>query len=149
VVAQVKLGEMYSEGHGVPKNYSLAAQWFRKAADQGNAEAQASLGQLYVDGHGVPQDPAAAASWFRKAADQGSPRAQYDLGQIYKTGHKVPLDYGQAYFWLDLAAASSSGPTQEKFARSRDEAAGKLTPEQLVQAQDRASKWFATHATRP
>jgi TPR repeat protein len=31
---------MYQYGHGVPKNYQLAADWFRKAAEQGIAVAQ-------------------------------------------------------------------------------------------------------------
>jgi TPR repeat protein len=38
------------------QNYCETAQWFRKAADQGNAKGQYSLGALYVEGRGVPQD---------------------------------------------------------------------------------------------
>jgi TPR repeat protein len=30
---------MYYWGLGVPQNYSLAAKWFQKAAEQGHAEA--------------------------------------------------------------------------------------------------------------
>jgi len=58
--AQGMLGTMYDEGSGVPQNYALrrlyekghgvlqdyaeAAKWFRKAADQGYAQAQNNLG---------------------------------------------------------------------------------------------------------
>jgi TPR repeat protein len=38
---------MYREGEGVPQNYAEALKWFRKAADQGNANAQFKLGIMY------------------------------------------------------------------------------------------------------
>jgi TPR repeat protein len=41
----------------VRQDYIEAANWFRKAADQGNADAQTSLGVLYVNGQGVPKCP--------------------------------------------------------------------------------------------
>ena len=40
VVAQFCLGFMYDEGLGVVQDYAEAVQWYRKAADQGNAGAQ-------------------------------------------------------------------------------------------------------------
>ena len=36
--AQFSLGAMYDEGQGVPQNYAVAVEWFRKAADQGLAQ---------------------------------------------------------------------------------------------------------------
>ena len=41
--AQVNLGFMYKSGHGVPRDAAEAVQWFRRAANQGNAEAQDNL----------------------------------------------------------------------------------------------------------
>ena len=38
--AQAFLGLLYAEGHGVPKNYVKARQWYEKAAAQGDADAQ-------------------------------------------------------------------------------------------------------------
>ena len=57
----------------MPQDYTQAAKWYRKAADQGNADAQPNLGLMYEKGQGVPQDYAQAVSWYRKAADQGTP----------------------------------------------------------------------------
>ena len=37
--AQFKLGVMYMNGHGVPKNYNSAFYWFAKAAEQGDMKA--------------------------------------------------------------------------------------------------------------
>jgi hypothetical protein len=67
---------MFAEGRGVAQSDGEAAQWFRKAADQGNATAQFTLGGLFSQGRGVAQSDAEAARWCRKAADQGFKEAQ-------------------------------------------------------------------------
>ena len=59
---------MYSSGQGVPQDFAEAARWYRKAADQGLAEAQANLGDLYFKGRGVTQDNAEAHMWLSIAA---------------------------------------------------------------------------------
>ncbi|WP_193771509.1 tetratricopeptide repeat protein [Candidatus Magnetaquicoccus inordinatus] len=38
--AQSQLGRMYSVGEGVKQDAKKAAEWYRKAADQGNATAK-------------------------------------------------------------------------------------------------------------
>ena len=38
-VAQSNLGMMYENGTGVPQDHAEAVQWFRLAADQGQANA--------------------------------------------------------------------------------------------------------------
>ena len=67
---------VYDEGRGVPKSDQLAATWYSKAADQGDADAQYTLGQMYADGRGLPKDAKQAATWYRKAAEQGHADAQ-------------------------------------------------------------------------
>jgi len=42
----------------------MATAWFRKAAEQGNADAQLSLGVKCEFGLGVEQDYAQAVVWF-------------------------------------------------------------------------------------
>jgi len=44
-VAQFDLGLLYNKGWGVPRDYVQAVRWYRRAADQGNADAQYNLGQ--------------------------------------------------------------------------------------------------------
>ena len=43
--AQTALGTAYQEGNGVFQNDALAAKWFRKAADQGDANTENKLGK--------------------------------------------------------------------------------------------------------
>jgi hypothetical protein len=145
--AQFNLGVLYKDGQGVPQDYAQAAVWFRKAAEQGNADAQFNLGILYKDGQGIPQDYAQAAAWYRKAAEQGDADALLKLGAAYIIGRGVPQSYEEAYFWFDLAA-SGKITIAEDGAKSRDDAASHLTPAILARVQERARKWFETHAVK-
>jgi TPR repeat protein len=62
---------MYYTGQDIPQDYAQAVQWYRKAAEQGLAQAQYNLGFMYDKGRGVRQDDAQAVAWYRKAAEQG------------------------------------------------------------------------------
>jgi hypothetical protein len=84
--AQYRLGASYAYGEGVPKDYTEAVRWCRKAADQGDAKARYALGFMSDKGQGVPQDYAEVARWHRKAADQGDVDAQYVLSDMYRNG---------------------------------------------------------------
>ena len=53
------------------QDYAAAAGWYRKAADQGNADAQYNLGNKYANGQGVPQDYVQAHKWFNLSATSG------------------------------------------------------------------------------
>jgi len=44
--AQARLGFRYASGCGVAQNYTEALSWFRKAAEQGNADAEDLLGHI-------------------------------------------------------------------------------------------------------
>jgi TPR repeat protein len=73
--AQFTLGVMYDDGIGLPRNFSLALLWYKRAAAQGLADAQYMAGRFYGNGRGVRQDPAAALFWFELAAAGGHPLA--------------------------------------------------------------------------
>lgn len=62
---------MYENGAGVEKDYSIAAQWYRKAAAKGLAEACRNLGSIYLWGNDVDKDNMEAAKWLYKAAQKG------------------------------------------------------------------------------
>ena len=59
-----------------------AVKWYRKAADQGHADAQCNLGFMYANGLFVKQSYPEAAKWYKKAADQGHTRAQLRLKRL-------------------------------------------------------------------
>ena len=57
---------MYDTGDDVPKDSVEAAKWYRKAAEQGAANAQNSLGACYWLGNGVPKDYVQAYKWLTR-----------------------------------------------------------------------------------
>jgi TPR repeat protein len=69
-------------GLGVSKDAAEAVTWFRKAAEQNNAEAQYNLGYCYQNGIGEAKDTAEAVTWYRKAAAQGIENAKEALRRL-------------------------------------------------------------------
>ena len=115
---------------------------YRKAADQGNADAQYNLGFAYDGGQGIPEDKAKAAKWYRKAADQGNALAQTELGYACEKGAGLPQDYIQGYMWYNLASAQGIELAKEwKLAVSK-----KMTKEQIAEAQKLSTQWFERKA---
>ena len=109
---QAILGEMYSEGAGVPENQETAVKWYRKAALQGNADAQYYLGECYCFGKGVAENDAEAVKWFQKAAVQGDTYAQYYLGECYYLGRGVAENDAEAVKWFQKAAEQGNADAQ-------------------------------------
>jgi len=143
--AQSLLGSAYLNGRGVPHNDDEALRWFQLAADQGDADAQFQLGVMHDEGRSVSQDHAEAASWYARAAARGNAQAQYNLGLAYAKGEGVDQDNVRAHMWLNLAAsrfaASDSFSRGAVAGRSRDVVAGKMTRDEVTEAQRMAREW--------
>jgi TPR repeat protein len=121
----------------VGKDAAEAVKWFRKAAEQGNADAQNKLGCCYEEGSGAKKDLAEAAKWYRKAAEQGNAYAQHNLGVCYKSGTGVPKNFVEAHKWHNLASAQGFGTAKTQ--RFWSEVF--MTREQIAEAQRRASEF--------
>ena len=100
--AQYSLGEMYFTGQGAEKDLAAAAQWFRKAAEQGHAEAQYRMGSAYYNG--VKRNYREAVRWYQMAATHESTDAQTALGNMYHNGTGVVKSYFNAVWWYSQAA---------------------------------------------
>jgi len=106
------LGVIYEGGHGVPRNEERKTKyfreatedWYRTAAERGDADAETVLGDAYAFGRGVPQDAVQAADWYRRAADQGNPRAENNVGYLYTAGLGLKQDFTEAIQWFRRAA---------------------------------------------
>jgi TPR repeat protein len=96
---------MFAYGlEGATNDYVKAINWYRKAAERGNAKSQLELGTIYFIGLGVPKNDEEAVKWFRKSAEQGNALAQINLGGMYSRGEGVPLDAFKAAEWYRKAA---------------------------------------------
>jgi TPR repeat protein len=125
-------------GYGVPQDYAEAEMWYRKAAEQGHAEAKFNLGIMYYNGRGVLQDYVEAAKWYHEAAEQGDQWAQNNLGVMHENGEGVPTDWMTAYMWFDLAARQGN----EKARENRTELAARMTATEVARAEELVWEWF-------
>lgn len=96
-----------------------AAQYYRRAAEQGNAEGQYSLAALYAAGEGVGQDAKMARELFEQAAKQGHAQAINALAAGFMTGSlefKGERD-AEGLTWARKAADQDHVPTLEYLAK--------------------------------
>jgi uncharacterized protein len=115
-------------------------QWFRKAAEGGNADADAELCMDYQIGEELPVDFAQAAYWCRLAAEHvpdlgGAGAGRNNLGILYEIGEGVPQDYVQAYMWLSLAHVKENIAEIEP----------KMTAEEISRGKQLAADWLKHH----
>ena len=95
----------YENGEGVGQDYSEAAKWYRRAAEQGNTYAQYKLGCFYRDGKGVATDIQEERRWFHCAAVKGDIEAQTALGiALTQSDGKVEADFKESFEWIRKAA---------------------------------------------
>ncbi len=80
--SQVRLGLMYREGRGAPRDPKRAFSWLLKAAKQGRADAQFLVGTMYRRGEGTMLDEDAGLAWLRRSAAQGNPKAADAIAQV-------------------------------------------------------------------
>ena len=142
--AQYKLALAYETGDGVPKDLAEALNWYRKAAEQGHAEAQKKLrvnelllnaqkgdpqaqlelGKAYETGDGVPKDISEALNWYRKAAEGEHAEAQYYLGYCFEYGRGISQNFTDAVNCYRKAAEQGHPGAQYKLALALETGSG-------------------------
>ncbi len=93
-------------------DFNQAAQWFRKSAEQGSAQAQSNLGVMYADGDGVDKNMDEAIKWLKKAAEQGYAEYQHNLGVMYVSGEDIDQNFDEAFKWLSKSAEQNYADAQ-------------------------------------
>jgi len=85
-----------------------AVAYYRKAADQGNADGQFGLGVMLSIGEGIKKDPVEARRWITLAAEQGHKQAINVMAQAYLSGQLGIAENERqgenALKWVKLAA---------------------------------------------
>ena len=65
---------------------------------------------------------------------------------MYTEGKGVPQDYALAHMWFNLSASrATEAEYRDSAAKSRDELAAKMTPDQIAEAQRMAREWMQSH----
>jgi DNA-binding NarL/FixJ family response regulator len=88
-----------------------------------------------VDTHGVT-----GAAMYQKAAEEGFPSAQLMVAQMYYEGRGVPKDPVSAYMWY-LICEQSADELKDEVSEQKQALLKALTPEQLLQARERAKQY--------
>lgn len=97
-----------------------AASYYRKAAQQGNADGEFGMGKLLAAGEGVAKDAAAARGWFERAATRGHAQAINVLAQAFLAadlGYKRDPADEKGLAWVRKAADNRYLPALEYLAK--------------------------------
>lgn len=99
-----------------------AVSYYRKAAEQGNADGEFGLGGMIASGEGIKRDAAEARMWITRAADKNHQRAIAALAQAYISGglgiEEKQRGGEEARRWIVRAADSSYLPALDYLAKS-------------------------------
>lgn len=128
-LASYLLAELYDQGKGVEKSPSLAFQYYKRAADEGQAVAGVKVGLIYRDGDkslGIKKNYEKAIEYFEKGALQAWPPSQYYLADMYRRGLGVPVEWSEGLRWLLLAAKKKYAPAMLEIAKIHFEGQGVL-----------------------
>jgi TPR repeat protein len=103
-VAAFKMGEIYENGIGVPKDSMQAFIWYMRAAARNDKDGQLKVGWCYQKGIGVQPDPQVAAIWYHISAENKNIWAYHMLAFMLADGlgMKQDLVLARRYFELSL-----------------------------------------------
>lgn len=113
-----------------------AAEFYRLAAEEGDAFASLQLGYLHETGSGVPQDYAAARRYYEEAVARGLDDARVRLALCHLEGWGGPQD--RSAFIAELEIAASAGSVEARKILGNAYWIGIGTPVDLT----RAARWF-------
>lgn len=88
-ISMYNLGHNFDVGYKVNRDYMVAYDYYRMAAEQNHTDAQAELGWMYEKGNGVSQDYYKSAYWYDLAAKNNHLIAIVNLGNHYMNGNGV------------------------------------------------------------
>jgi len=135
--SQYALAVLYEKRAGRdPAFLEQAAEWYRRAAEQGHPGAQTNFASLLARGAGVAKDQPLAVHYWQLAARQDNLLAQYNLGLAYYRGEGVVPDATRALGWFRRAA--DAGMADAQFAMGQMNALGVGT----ARNPGRALSWF-------
>ena len=134
--ASLFLARLYANGTRVKRDYSRAADWFQKTANdddgRNGARARYYLAQLYLTASGVAQNTERAVILLKEATASGYARAAELLGELYDDGSFIDRDPVLAFAYL--TSAVRGGRSRAETSRQRLE--GELSEDQRAKAEE-------------
>jgi TPR repeat protein len=130
--AMTLLGELYRQGLGVKQDLVRAADWYRIAAERGDANAAFAFAMMLLRGEGVPRDVPRGRQLLEKAAGN-QPVAAYNLAVALLSSDQ-PAERSRAIALLERAAAAEIPDAQHALAVLKRE--GRETQQDIDAAAD-------------
>lgn len=97
---------------GVDADYTVAADYYRRAALQGDAPAQDMLSWMLLEGEIMPADPQEARRWAESAADAGIASSMTRLGMLYHNALGLERNAEKAVYWWRKGALQGDADAQ-------------------------------------
>jgi TPR repeat protein len=104
-----------AEGLGIPVDFTVAAEFFKKAADSGDADGLNSFGCCLEQGQGVDADIDLEVRFYRKAASLFHPDGLDNFGRCLEHGKGIDQDLLHASTCYRLSAELTNGAAQNSF----------------------------------
>ncbi len=98
------IGYAFETGWMGASDYAKAAEWYRRAADQGDTHGLTALGRLYEGGYGFAKDEAQAAKLYREAGEKGDSAGMTGIARALLFGRGIAKDEAEAVVWFKKAA---------------------------------------------
>lgn len=122
--AQFTVGQNLLSGQGsdtepqldTRERLSMAARWFRRAAEKGHPASQYRLATLFELGQGAPKDFLMAEAWYRRAAEAGHVKAMHNLAVLAVGARGGSANYLTAAKWFAKAADHGLSDSQYNLA---------------------------------
>ena len=124
------------------KQADKSAEWFKKAASQGNVGAIYYYGYQLLNGMGVTQDKVTGIKCLSKASEKGFPMADYQLGIIYRDGNGVDKNLETASKYIQKAALQGNANAKWELAKMYQKGEGTAVDYYF------AARWLAEVATK-
>lgn len=137
--------QTFSEGYTLykQKNFTEAAEIFKKLSDEGNSKAQTRLGFMYYKGLGVKKDFENAVKYYKLAIEnnENDRAALTNLGWMYQRGWGVNKNLKLSSELYLKAAEMNYAAAQNKIAESFEFGRGvKKNYEKAIYWYEQASK---------
>jgi len=92
VFDQWQAARLLKFGYGMTADNDVAAYWYRRAAEKGDARAAFNYGLMLIDGLVTAPDPTTGLSLILEAADASVSEAWFALGNLRRQGDRVDRD---------------------------------------------------------
>jgi TPR repeat protein len=110
-----RFGWCLQTGLGIPIDFTVAAEFSKKAADSNDADGLNSFGCCLEQGQGVDVDIDLAVRYYRKAPSLFHPDGLYNFGRFFENGKGIDQNLLRAVKYYRLSAELKNAAAQNSF----------------------------------